>query len=219
MVVYPAECVYLLLLLIVWSPRPDSMSIVGWLCSTPCTYSKETLESVPIWLIKLRCTHYCWPIPRVFHLNHSVTLLAHPLPSPPPSLPYTLTPPYKFPPAPTTESLTVTYASFASTHRGPEAITQQCTARLCSAFTKCKSPSSQTPPPSSLPPPRFTSTSHLTAAVGASPSVSKPPGTGKPPWTVSCRGWRPTYPHRRTEPTERRNWRKSRTPADSPPPC
>ena len=42
----------------------EGVLIVGWWCSTPCTNSKETLDSVPIWFSLLLCIRFWSSISR-----------------------------------------------------------------------------------------------------------------------------------------------------------
>ena len=57
----------LLLLLLDRYLYTNGVCILWWWCSAPYIESKLTLDSVPIWLIMLRCTLYRCPIPGVFH--------------------------------------------------------------------------------------------------------------------------------------------------------
>ena len=68
----------LLLLLLDRPPCPDGMRILGQWCSIPCTEAKETLDSVPYYLIALRfISIFSHPSPGVF--------LSYPRHSSPPS--------------------------------------------------------------------------------------------------------------------------------------
>ena len=58
-----------LIVLLELYPCPNDMRILGRWCSITCTDAKETLDSVPIWLITLRFNCYRCPIPGVFRFN------------------------------------------------------------------------------------------------------------------------------------------------------
>ena len=95
----------LILLLLGRSPFPDEVCIVGRWCSTPCTEAKETIKSVPIWLIALLCTRYRCPSSGSLPFKSpSFTPPAHPCPPMPPLLPSPFPPPGQFTPFTTTAS-------------------------------------------------------------------------------------------------------------------
>ena len=181
---------YILLLIILnRSLCPNVMLIVGQWCSTLCTEAKETLDSVPIWLLRCFVPVAVASDPGVFRFIYpSFTPPSHtrpPPPLPPPS-PFLL--PGQFPPVHTTASLTMPPASSPPPCTGLECVASQYTAQLYSTFTRCRFPSDQTPPPLSPPLWRCTLAFFHTSDVASALSVAAPPGLGNPLGPVLCGG-------------------------------
>ena len=177
------------LLILNRSPCTYIMRIVGCWCYTSCTDSKDTLDSVPILLIVLICTHYCCPnsgIPPFW--SPSFTPAFHPRLSPLTPSPSHLPQPGQFPHVPTKSSLPIP-PDYSLPHcTGTELVVSQYTARSYSAFAKCRFLSDRTLPPLLSPPPSCTPIYCQTSSMTAFPSVSVPPGLGNSPVPIPCGG-------------------------------